>query len=132
MRMAAHTSQVQIPPSPAAAQVSRHWILPIAAAMGANTSALSVIELLVSEIVTNAVKYGHVHDTIDVAVQRSGDLITVTVRDNNPSAPQVRNTGPLEPGGRGMHLVTHLAHTWGTNPQSTGKSVWFTVHPTAT
>ena len=40
----------------------------------------------------------------------------------------MRDTGPVEPGERGMHLVTHLAHAWGVDPDPVaGKTVWFAV-----
>ncbi len=86
------------------------------------------MELLVSEVVTNAVKYGAVRDAIEVSATCERRLLVVAVRDHNPAPPVVLDVGPAALGGRGMLLVQRLAHSWGVRHHGpAGKTVWFQV-----
>ena len=81
------------------------------------------VELLVSELVTNAVCYteGEVRLTIRGGV----DQVRVEVSDTSPSLPAIRMT-TLE-GGRGLRHVDALADRWGADSRVDGKTVWFEV-----
>ncbi|MGH9126540.1 MAG: ATP-binding protein, partial [Acidimicrobiales bacterium] len=92
----------------------------------------STVELLVSELVTNAVV--HARSDLVLSVISSSSGIRVEVRDASPSPPMPRATGSedaelsqLGDHGRGLQLVAALATQWGTRPHGTGKSVWFEV-----
>ena len=86
------------------------------------------MELLVSEVVTNAVKYGTVRDAIELTATCEQGLLVVAVRDQNPAPPVVLEVGPAALGGRGMHLVQRLAQSWGVRHHGpAGKTVWFQV-----
>ena len=80
-----------------------------------------VVELLVSELVTNAVQ--HAHGQIGVSVCVVGDRSRVEVSDMSPTVP-----GPGTCG-RGLRLVGLLADRWGVDRRSQGKAVWFEVSP---
>ncbi len=94
---------------------------------GAGYDAARVVELLTSEVVTNAVKYGEATGTIDVDVQCADGAVTVSVADDNPTAPTVQHRPAHLTGGRGMQLVERLSTAWGTRRHGAGKRVWFTV-----
>jgi anti-sigma regulatory factor (Ser/Thr protein kinase) len=81
--------------------------------------------LLVSEVVTNAVKHGSGRPVLDIDVQP--EVLRVTVTDDAPGVPELqRDNPPLADGGRGLQLVETLAARWGTNRRlPSGKSVWF-------
>lgn len=106
---------------------ARHWVRGHAAARGLTAQPLRVVELLTSELVTNAVKYGR-GDEVRVRVSRAVDGFRVEVHDESPVAPRVLDPGREQPGGRGMRLVSMLARDWGVEQhRGDGKSVWFAV-----
>lgn len=83
-------------------------------------------QLLVSELATNALRYGAPPITLTVTID--GRCVEVAVRDEEPSAPRATAAvGELAESGRGLRLVAALASNWGTRSHPTGKTVWFTV-----
>ena len=83
------------------------------------------LDLLVSEVVTNAVLHGG-GASVEVTVSDHGSAVRVGVVDSNPDQPVVGNPDPQRPNGRGMLLVDRIATRWGTDvlPGKT-KRVWF-------
>jgi PAS domain S-box-containing protein len=78
-------------------------------------------ELLVSELVTNAIR--HAHEPVQLRIILDGAL-TCEVFDGSRSAPQLRRADRYDEDGRGLMLVAQLAERWGTRHTSTGKSIW--------
>ena len=85
---------------------------------------LDEVELLVSELVTNAVVHGH--GEVEVAVRLLPERIRFEVIDDDPSMPAPRHEPDAE-SGRGLALVEALSSDWGVEPTGSGKSVWFEV-----
>ncbi|SFB89171.1 ATP-binding SpoIIE family protein phosphatase [Streptomyces aidingensis] len=83
---------------------------------------LDPVELLVSEVVTNAVRYAE--RPVTLRLLRS-DVLRCEVGDDVPQLPRLRQAGPDEEGGRGLYLVQKLARRWGATRLGTGKLVWF-------
>jgi DNA-binding NarL/FixJ family response regulator len=81
------------------------------------------VELVVSELVTNAITHGRSSPRIEVALGRRS--VRVAVHDDNPTLPTHREPDVDRPGGRGLHLVDHIASRWGSEPTPDGKVVWF-------
>ncbi|WP_406112977.1 ATP-binding protein [Kitasatospora purpeofusca] len=81
-------------------------------------------ELLVSELVTNALR--HAAGEIGVEVAIGVAVLRVSVRDGSDRPPQLRVAGDLDTGGRGLALVEALAsrHGW-ESAEGGGKVVWF-------
>ncbi|WP_329313072.1 ATP-binding SpoIIE family protein phosphatase [Streptomyces sp. NBC_01262] len=79
-------------------------------------------ELLVSEIVTNAVRYAE--RPITLRLLRT-DVLRCEVGDDAPTLPRMRHAQPQDEGGRGLYLVSRMAQRWGATRLSTGKVVWF-------
>ena len=112
--------------SPASVSDARQWVCDRAAAMGASARALHVLELLTSELVTNAVKYGPATGTITVIAERHGGVMDVAVSDEGNTFPVVREPGTGDLGGRGLLMVQALAQQWGVELHADkGKWVWF-------
>lgn len=89
----------------------------------AGTSAVAVTdeaELLVSEVVTNAVVHGR--PTVTLEVQVAGPRLRVAVTDCSPCLPVVRDLDLMGTGGRGMALVAALAERWGVGPGTAAAS----------
>ena len=80
------------------------------------------VELLISEVVTNAVRYAE--RPITLRLLRT-DMLRCEVGDDVPQLPRLRQARPSDEGGRGLYLVNKLARRWGATRLSTGKVVWF-------
>ncbi|MEV0603269.1 SpoIIE family protein phosphatase [Streptomyces sp. NPDC050315] len=86
-------------------------------------SAADTAELLVSEIVTNAVRHAHTEHVVLRLVRT--DALLCEVSDDDHSLPQLLSVGDEDEFGRGLRVVSRLAREWGTSRTSTGKTVWF-------
>ncbi|MFE9817099.1 SpoIIE family protein phosphatase [Streptomyces sp. NPDC005773] len=85
--------------------------------------AVEAAELMVSEIVTNAVKYGRTHH-IGLRLVRTGALLC-EVTDDEPAPATLLDATADDESGRGLVLVSSLAREWGTSTTARGKTVWF-------
>lgn len=79
-------------------------------------------ELVVSELVTNAIRYGSppirlrlIHDTTTLICE---------VSDTSHTAPHLRRARTWDEGGRGLLLVAQLTQRWGSRHTSEGKTIW--------
>ncbi|MGW4029900.1 SpoIIE family protein phosphatase [Streptomyces sp. NPDC004838] len=80
------------------------------------------VELLVSEVVTNAVRYAE--RPVTLRLLRT-DVLRCEVGDDSPQLPRQRKARDTDEGGRGLFLVNRLARRWGATRLSSGKVVWF-------
>lgn len=80
-------------------------------------------ELVVSELVTNALVHAATEVRLQVRVDRSG--VRVEVRDGSGHLPVRRDYSTASGTGRGLALVADLAHEWGAFADHDGKVVWF-------
>jgi DNA-binding NarL/FixJ family response regulator len=88
--------------------------------------ALATVELLTTELVTNAVQHAASTAQVTAAVTPRG--LRVAVIDGGPGVPAVRYGGPVEAeSGRGLALVESLSNAWGIEQSAFGKAVWFEV-----
>ncbi|MFS0700758.1 ATP-binding protein [Cellulomonas sp. 179-A 4D5 NHS] len=118
---------MHVPALLSSARLGRQWSVRLARSYGASEPTLHVVELLTSEVVTNAVKYGRVRDAIDLDMACTPQELTVSVTDGNPCPPVVLDVDMERTGGQGMRVVERLARSWGWLPTRDGKRVWFTV-----
>ncbi|MFE1234866.1 SpoIIE family protein phosphatase [Streptomyces sp. NPDC059442] len=80
------------------------------------------VELLISEVVTNAVRYAERPVTLRLL---KTDVLRCEVGDDSPQLPRQRRARDTDEGGRGLFLVNRLARRWGATRLSGGKVVWF-------
>ncbi|MFF9479624.1 SpoIIE family protein phosphatase [Streptomyces sp. NPDC014733] len=78
-------------------------------------------ELILSELVTNAIRYAT--GPVRVRLLRARSLIC-EVSDGSPTAPHLRRAAMTDEGGRGLYLVSQFAERWGTRYPERGKVVW--------
>ncbi|WP_053788742.1 SpoIIE family protein phosphatase [Streptomyces sp. XY332] len=78
-------------------------------------------ELVVSELVTNAIRYGS--PPIQLRMIRDRELIC-EVSDGSSTSPHVRRAQETDEGGRGLFMVAQLAQLWGTRYHARGKTIW--------
>jgi anti-sigma regulatory factor (Ser/Thr protein kinase) len=86
---------------------------------------LDDVLLVVSELVTNAVRYGtEPGDSLAVVVLTTAERVRVEVRDPVRRHPQMRNESGERARGRGLHIVDALAVRWDVDDRPMGKAVW--------
>jgi serine phosphatase RsbU (regulator of sigma subunit)/anti-sigma regulatory factor (Ser/Thr protein kinase) len=78
-------------------------------------------ELLLSELVTNAVRYGRAPIRVRLILDRA---LICEVHDASSTAPRMRHAATTDEGGRGLFLVAQLAQAWGTRYTTSGKVIW--------
>jgi anti-sigma regulatory factor (Ser/Thr protein kinase) len=116
---------VELPPEPTAAAQARRFAGERCSKWGVSEARDAVV-LLVSELVTNAVK--HARSQVRVRLVRRARAVRVEVHDNDPTPPSPRVADSLEESGRGFGLITALTCKWGVEyHEGNGKTVWFDV-----
>ncbi|MPY55935.1 SpoIIE family protein phosphatase [Streptomyces spongiae] len=78
-------------------------------------------ELVVSELVTNAIRYASAPVRLRLIRDRS---LICEVSDGSTTSPHLRRARLSDEGGRGLFLVAELTQRWGTRYTTTGKTIW--------
>ncbi|MFB7600953.1 SpoIIE family protein phosphatase, partial [Streptomyces sp. NPDC056160] len=120
---ALHSDRVtewEVPADPAAVADVRASVNRRLARWGLEEAAFTT-ELILSELVTNAIRYGSA--PIRVRMLRDTALIC-EVLDSSSTSPHLRYAASTDEGGRGLFLVAQLADRWGTRYTPTGKVIW--------
>jgi PAS domain S-box-containing protein len=115
-----HVATWDLAPEAAVVARARRLATDQLATWGMEDSAF-VTELVVSELVTNAIRYADppfqlrlIHDT----------SLICEVSDTTGTAPHMRRARVLDEGGRGLLLVAQLTQRWGTRHTAWGKVIW--------
>jgi PAS domain-containing protein/GAF domain-containing protein/anti-sigma regulatory factor (Ser/Thr protein kinase) len=106
---------------PEAAGRARAQVRRKLAAWKVNEEAAQATELLVSELVTNAIRYGAPPMWLRIIKDFN---ISCEVHDGSSVAPRLRHPGTLDEFGRGLYIVGRLVQAWGTRYTSDGKTIW--------
>ena len=118
-----------VPSVPASVAAIRRYAVDAATRHGYERTA-EVVQLLVSEVATNALVHGA--GEVEVRVTPAGARLRIDVADASPELPWPREAGPEAENGRGLGLVAALADDWGAYLRPPGKVVWFEVGSAAT
>ena len=86
-------------------------------------SVVDVVVLLVSELVTNAVR--HSGGPLRLQLSVDPDMVRVDVSDGVPDPPRPQPADDVAERGRGLMIVGALADRWGVETLPAGKRVWF-------
>lgn len=89
------------------------------------TAFTETVELLVSELVTNAIQ--HAGGEIRLRLQRDEDALLCEVCDQTRNPPELQELSATAERGRGILLVNELSGRWGHRRTASGKIVWFTL-----
>ena len=122
--------ELTLPAEPRAAAVARSHVrdLPL------DEDTLEVVSLLVTELVTNAVRHGRVTDGTRITLHLEilgDDLVRVDVVNEGPSFEPVPRRRDVDvAGGLGLQLVDRLAERWGVEGNGRTK-VWLEVKRSA-
>nr|WP_312866389.1 SpoIIE family protein phosphatase [Streptomyces boluensis] len=79
-------------------------------------------ELVVSELVTNAIRYGI--PPVRLRLLHDQDSLICEVSDGSSTSPHLRRATTTDEGGRGLFLVAQFAERWGTRYTARGKVIW--------
>ncbi|MBH5336794.1 ATP-binding protein [Streptomyces pactum] len=90
-------------------------------------SVRDVTVLLVSELVTNSLRYASAPIGVRLRHHPSPGhaLLVVEVSDPLEEPPREREAAPDDEGGRGLRLVADVSRRWGARRDKAGKTVWF-------
>ncbi|MFJ6000092.1 SpoIIE family protein phosphatase [Streptomyces sp. NPDC092370] len=109
-----------VTPDPAEVATTRQAATDQLTAWGLDETAF-VTELVVSELVTNAIRYGA--PPIQLRLIRDQTLIC-EVSDGSSTSPHLRRAHQDDEGGRGLLLVAQLTQRWGSRQTTRGKTIW--------
>ncbi|GAB2895087.1 SpoIIE family protein phosphatase/ATP-binding protein [Streptomyces deserti] len=89
-------------------------------------------ELVISELVTNAIRYGT--GPRRLRILRDGTSLICEVADGSSTSPHLRRAADTDEGGRGLFLVAQFTQRWGTRYMPRGKVIWTeqSLHSTTT
>lgn len=88
-------------------------------------------ELLVSELVTNALTHGCGPIRLSISLSYGKRTLQCAVADACPNLPRLRADQQDEEHGRGLRLVDDLSARWGSRRSVSGKTVWFALRTCA-
>ena len=113
--------------SPQSVRQARNFFRSSADRLGVSAEARDAGSLAVSEIVTNAIRYGAGPIELRTMLERSS--IRVEVSDRGPAMPVPTNTAPELTSGRGLGIIEAVCQAWGCDRHGDdgGKTVWFTL-----
>ncbi|MFF5854513.1 SpoIIE family protein phosphatase [Streptomyces sp. NPDC012751] len=78
-------------------------------------------ELILSELLTNAIRYGAPPVRVRLLLGRT---LVCEVSDGSNTSPRLRRAASTDEGGRGLFLVSQFADMWGTRYAARGKVIW--------
>ncbi|MDV9195161.1 ATP-binding SpoIIE family protein phosphatase, partial [Streptomyces sp. Wh19] len=115
-----HVADWDVPFDPAAVAAMRAAVAEQVDDWGLSELAFAT-ELLLSELITNAIRYGSAPVTVRLLYDRT---LTCEVADSSSTSPHLRDAAAMDEGGRGLFLVAQLAERWGTRYTPQGKVIW--------
>jgi serine phosphatase RsbU (regulator of sigma subunit) len=115
-----HVATMDLPSDPAAVSGARRFASDVLTAWGVEELSFTT-ELVVSELVTNAIRYGKSPIQLRLILQST---LTCEVSDASSTAPHLRRARIFDEGGRGLLLVAQCAERWGTRHGREGKVIW--------
>ncbi|WP_461034141.1 ATP-binding SpoIIE family protein phosphatase [Streptomyces mayteni] len=124
----AHVATWDVAPDPESVATARELAAEQLAEWGLADAAFTT-ELVVSELVTNAIR--HAGGPIQLRVIREHGLIC-EVSDGSSTSPHLRRARVYDESGRGLFIVAQLTERWGTRQTSSGKTIWAEFSPDAT
>jgi anti-sigma regulatory factor (Ser/Thr protein kinase) len=77
--------------------------------------------LIVSELVTNAVRYSEGPIELRLIL---GDTLVCEITDDSNTAPHLRRALNMDENGRGLFITAQLTQRWGVRPADQGKTLW--------
>jgi anti-sigma regulatory factor (Ser/Thr protein kinase) len=105
------------------AGAARTWLLQFLRARGWPDIRCQDAELVISELVTNALRHG-LGEIVVRGSLTDDDELQVSVTDSGQELPEIQPIDPDRVGGVGLRIVDRLATDWGVASFPGGKTVW--------
>ena len=116
--------ELRLPPEPIATSLARAAVAAVGS--GLPEAVVSDVELLTSEVVSNAVRHANLDPSQEIVLRIVSDgYVRVEVADPGPPFEAKRRRRGSGSSGWGLFLVDALATSWGVEPEGAGKKVWF-------
>lgn len=115
------------PPIHDAAEIARVRDEVAARLDGVGEAQRSLVTLVVSELVTNALL--HAGGAGGVRVLADDGSLRIEVDDDAPADPARRTPGPSDVSGRGLQIVGRICERWGVEHHGSAKTVWCELQP---
>lgn len=110
-------------PEPRQVGLARDWVRKTLAGWGQIEHA-DVVELLASELTTNAIRYGDGEGRVELVLALAGADVWIEVRDGGEGRPTRRQASGQDTRGRGLELIEALLNVssgvWGVQPHTSG------------
>src|SRR5690348_8262639 len=117
--------ELRLPPAPASVAEARARVLDaVGPALAADDR--QTLQLLVSELVTNAIRHANCERPLEVRARWNSEVRVEVVDHGDGFIPQPRAGELQDPGGFGLYLVGRLADRWGVETDDT-TCVWFVL-----
>ncbi|WP_242454304.1 ATP-binding protein [Bailinhaonella thermotolerans] len=119
-----------LPHVPSSVAVARRRLTADLAAQGHCEAAVDDAVLVVSELLSNALRHARPLPSgqVKVAWTCTGDRVRVAVSDGGAATePRARRPGLSSLGGRGLDIVEHLSESWGVAHEGPITTVWAEV-----
>ena len=123
--MEAHTLELTLPSEPKSVSRARTQLCEVLAPE-LQAGQVETLRLLVSELVTNAVRHGDGAEPVEVCVRWNSEIRVEVCDRGGGFTPRPRFGRLDEPGGFGLYLVGQLADQWGVETTD-GTTVWFVL-----
>ena len=118
---------VLLPYAPTSVAVARQRLAADLNAAGIFAGAVGDAVLVVSELLSNAIRHARPlpGSSVQVAWALDDDAVEVAVSDGGAATrPTVAHATVSSLGGRGLDIVDYLARTWGVRTDDGGLTVW--------
>jgi len=105
---------------------ARSWLSSFLRDQHVAPSASGDAVLIISELVTNALRHG-LGEIVARTALTDGGVLYLSVTDSGDELPELQPVDPSRLGGVGLHIVDRLSSQWGISPFPGGKTVWATM-----
>jgi anti-sigma regulatory factor (Ser/Thr protein kinase) len=117
------SAEAVVPNGPDSTPAARAFLSRLLDGWGLPDEVIDDASLLATELMSNAVRHGT--GTVTLRVEVEEGVVQVRVHDEAEELPVLRETDPTSLGGRGLFIVQCVADQWGSDPDDSGKTVWF-------
>lgn len=116
--------RLELPGSSSSVAEARRVLISSLEAWGlaGNEQLMDDAALIVSELTTNAVRFGS--EAVELSLELRDDVLEISVSDNSPMLPVVRHPDADDLSGRGLPILAALSESWGYEISGDRKRVW--------